>query len=77
MTLLALEPVGGIAGDMMLAALLHLGAPRAALDEGLAALAEASGAIDLRGTRGTRTVYVRILFIIFMLWSIANSQHRC
>ena len=51
MTVLALEPVGGIAGDMMLAALLHLGAPRAALDEGLAALAEASGAIDLRGTR--------------------------
>ena len=50
MTVLALEPVGGIAGDMMLAALLHLGAPRAALDEGLAALAEASGAVDLRGT---------------------------
>jgi pyridinium-3,5-bisthiocarboxylic acid mononucleotide nickel chelatase len=51
LTVLALEPVGGIAGDMMLAALLHLGAPRAALDEGLAALAETSGAIDLRGTR--------------------------
>jgi hypothetical protein len=32
---LALDPVGGIAGDMLLAALLHLGAPRAALDEGL------------------------------------------
>jgi pyridinium-3,5-bisthiocarboxylic acid mononucleotide nickel chelatase len=32
---LALEPVGGIAGDMLIAALLHLGAPRAALDEGL------------------------------------------
>jgi pyridinium-3,5-bisthiocarboxylic acid mononucleotide nickel chelatase len=50
-TVLALEPVGGIAGDMLLAALLQLGAPRAALDEGLAALAEASGAVDLRGTR--------------------------
>jgi pyridinium-3,5-bisthiocarboxylic acid mononucleotide nickel chelatase len=50
-TVLALEPVGGIAGDMMLAALLHLGAPRAALDDGLLALAEASGAVDLRGTR--------------------------
>jgi uncharacterized protein (TIGR00299 family) protein len=32
---LALDPVGGIAGDMLIAALLHLGAPRAALDEGL------------------------------------------
>jgi pyridinium-3,5-bisthiocarboxylic acid mononucleotide nickel chelatase len=32
---LALEPVGGIAGDMLIAALLHLGAPRSALDEGL------------------------------------------
>ena len=51
MTVLALEPVGGIAGDMTVGALLHLGAPRAALDEGLAALAEAAGAVDLRGTR--------------------------
>ena len=51
MTVLALEPVGGIAGDMMLAALLHLGAPRGALDEGLSALAGASGAVDLRGTK--------------------------
>ena len=51
MKVLALDPVGGIAGDMMLAALLHLGAPRRALDEGLAALAEASAGIDLRGTR--------------------------
>ena len=50
MKVLALDPVGGIAGDMMLAALLHLGAPRRALDEALAALAETSGAIDLRGT---------------------------
>jgi uncharacterized protein (TIGR00299 family) protein len=32
---LALDPVGGIAGDMLIAALLHLGAPRAVLEEGL------------------------------------------
>jgi uncharacterized protein (TIGR00299 family) protein len=51
LTVLALEPIGGIAGDMMLAALLHLGAPRSALDECLAALADASGALDLRGTQ--------------------------
>jgi len=56
---LALEPIGGIAGDMCLAALLHLGdrlergaALRAALGAGLRALAEAadahgSGGIDL------------------------------
>jgi len=68
-TVLALEPVGGVAGDMMLAALLHLGAPRAALDEGLAALAAASGAVDLRGTRllaepvevnGVRALHVEV-----------------
>ena len=35
MSTLVLEPIGGIAGDMTLAALLHLGAPRSALDEGL------------------------------------------
>ena len=35
MSTLVLEPIGGIAGDMTLAALLHLGAPRAALDDGL------------------------------------------
>ena len=51
MTVLALEPVGGIAGDMLLAALLHLGAPSAALEEGLELLGEASDAVDLRGTR--------------------------
>jgi len=66
---LALDPVGGVAGDMMLAALLHLGAPRRALDEGLAALAKASGAIDLRDTRveaepvevnGVRALHVEV-----------------
>ena len=69
MKVLALDPVGGVAGDMMLAALLHLGAPRSALDEGLAALAEASGAVDLRGTRveaepvlvnGVRALHVEV-----------------
>lgn len=49
MKTLVLEPIGGIAGDMLLAALLHLGAPRAALDEGLAALGAAG--LDLRGVR--------------------------
>ena len=48
---LCLEPIGGIAGDMLLAALLHLGAPRAALDDGLRALAEAAGELDLRSVR--------------------------
>jgi len=38
MTVLVLEPVGGIAGDMLLAALLQLGAPRSALEEGVEAL---------------------------------------
>jgi uncharacterized protein (TIGR00299 family) protein len=35
---LCIDPIGGIAGDMLLAALLHLGAPRKALDEGLSKL---------------------------------------
>lgn len=57
---LALEPVGGIAGDMCLAALLHLAGRlgrgdelRAALDEGLSRLAEAAGpaALDLSAVR--------------------------
>ncbi|MFL5369378.1 MAG: nickel pincer cofactor biosynthesis protein LarC, partial [Myxococcales bacterium] len=51
MTLLALEPIGGIAGDMLLAALLDVGAPRAALDEGLAALAKAAKDEDLASVR--------------------------
>ena len=48
---LSFEPIGGIAGDMTIAALLDLGAPRAALDEGLAALKAAAppDEIDLRG----------------------------
>ena len=57
MTVLTLEPVGGIAGDMMLAALLDLGAPRAALDEGLEALraAAAPDELDLRGVEVVAT----------------------
>ncbi len=59
-TTLVLEPIGGAAGDMTLAALLHLGEAlgrqdelRAALDSGLAALAAAAGphAIDLAGVK--------------------------
>jgi uncharacterized protein (TIGR00299 family) protein len=55
-TILALDPIGGIAGDMCIAALLHLGDQlgrgaelRAALGAGLRALAESAGAgaIDL------------------------------
>jgi uncharacterized protein (TIGR00299 family) protein len=49
LTILVLEPIGGVAGDMLVAALLHLGAPRAALDEGIAALAkEDAGLRSLR-----------------------------
>jgi uncharacterized protein (TIGR00299 family) protein len=36
--ILAIDPIGGVAGDMLVAALLHLGAPRAALDAGLGKL---------------------------------------
>jgi uncharacterized protein (TIGR00299 family) protein len=48
MTTLALEPLGGIAGDMLIAALLHLGAPRAALDEGLRALLLPGLSVEVR-----------------------------
>jgi uncharacterized protein (TIGR00299 family) protein len=51
LTTLALEPIGGVAGDMLVAALLHLGAPRAALDEGIAALAKEAKDADLRSVR--------------------------
>ncbi len=53
MRTLVLEPIGGIAGDMLLAALLHLGAPRTALDDGLRALAAASGELDLVAVKVT------------------------
>lgn len=48
MSVLVLEPVGGIAGDMLVAALLQLGAPRAALDEGLRALALPGVSLETR-----------------------------
>jgi len=51
LSILALEPIGGVAGDMLVAALLHLGAPRAALDEGIAALAKEAKEADLRSLR--------------------------
>jgi pyridinium-3,5-bisthiocarboxylic acid mononucleotide nickel chelatase len=51
LTILALEPIGGVAGDMLVAALLHLGSPRAVLDEGIAALAKHSKDADLRSLR--------------------------
>ncbi len=48
MSTLVLEPVGGIAGDMVIAALLHLGAPRAALDDGLRRLGLAGVSVEVR-----------------------------
>ena len=48
MSTLVLEPVGGIAGDMVIAALLHLGAPRAALDEGLRRLGLSGVSVEAR-----------------------------
>ncbi|HMC34358.1 MAG TPA: nickel insertion protein, partial [Myxococcales bacterium] len=47
MSTLVLEPVGGIAGDMVVAALLHLGAPRAALDDGLRRLGLAGVSVEV------------------------------
>ena len=62
MTALVLDPVGGIAGDMLIAALLHLGAPRAALDEGLRRLGLADAAIDVREVEvsGIRALHVTV-----------------
>jgi hypothetical protein len=48
MSVLVLEPVGGIAGDMLVAALLQLGAPRAALEEGVKALGLPGISLDAR-----------------------------
>jgi len=59
---LVLEPVGGIAGDMMIAALLHLGAPRAALDDGLRRLALPGVSVDAREVEiaGIRALHVDV-----------------
>src|SRR5712671_6612635 len=47
-TILVLEPIGGIAGDMTIAALLHLGAPRPALDDGLRRLGLPGVSVETR-----------------------------
>ncbi len=62
MTTLALEPIGGIAGDMLIAALLHLGAPRPALDEGLRALQLPGLAVEVRevDVSGVRALQVQV-----------------
>ena len=62
MSILVLEPVGGIAGDMMIGALLHLGAPRAALDEGLRRLALPGVSVDASEVEitGIRAIHVDV-----------------
>ena len=62
MTTLALEPIGGVAGDMLIAALLHLGAPRSALDEGLRALQLPGLAVEVREVEiaGVRALHVQV-----------------
>lgn len=62
MTTLVLDPVGGIAGDMLMAALLHLGAPRAALDEGLRKLALPGAAVEVQEVEvaGIRAAHVEV-----------------
>ena len=62
MSTLVLEPIGGIAGDMTLAALLHLGAPRAALDDGLRRLGLPGISVEAREVevQGIRAVHVEV-----------------
>ncbi|HET9752525.1 MAG TPA: nickel insertion protein, partial [Myxococcales bacterium] len=62
MSTLVLDPVGGIAGDMTIAALLHLGAPRAALDEGLRKLSlpGVSVAVSEVEISGIRAAHVEV-----------------
>jgi uncharacterized protein (DUF111 family) len=61
-TALVLDPVGGIAGDMLIAALLHLGAPRAALNEGLRRLGLAEAALEVHEVEvaGIRALHVTV-----------------
>ena len=62
MSTLVLEPIGGIAGDMTIAALLHLGAPRAALDEGLGRLNLPGVSVEVRDVEvaGIRALHVEV-----------------
>ena len=62
MSTLVLEPIGGIAGDMTLAALLHLGAPRAALDDGLRRLGLPGVSVEAREVevQGIRALHVEV-----------------
>ena len=62
MSTLVLEPIGGIAGDMTIAALLHLGAPRAALDDGLRRLGLPGISVEAREVevQGIRAVHVEV-----------------
>lgn len=62
MSTLVLDPVGGIAGDMTIAALLHLGAPRSALDEGLRALSLPGVSVEVSEVEisGIRAAHVEV-----------------
>jgi len=59
---LVLEPIGGIAGDMTLAALLHLGAPRSALDAGLRRLNLPGVSVEAESVEkaGIRALHVEV-----------------
>jgi uncharacterized protein (TIGR00299 family) protein len=59
---LVLEPIGGIAGDMTIAALLHLGAPRAALDDGLRRLGLSGVSVEAHEVevQGIRALHVEV-----------------
>jgi uncharacterized protein (TIGR00299 family) protein len=59
---LVLEPIGGIAGDMTIAALLHLGAPRSALDDGLRRLGLPGISVETREVEvaGIRALHVEV-----------------
>ena len=60
--LIVLEPIGGIAGDMTIAALLHLGAPRAALEDGLRRLGLSGVSVEVREVevQGIRALHVDV-----------------
>ncbi len=62
MSTLVLEPIGGIAGDMTIAALLHLGAPRAALEDGMRRLGLSGVPLEVREVevQGIRALHVDV-----------------